>query len=264
MVPQWQRSQFVGTATLEGYELAFVGDSATWGGGVATVRRVANGVVAGVVWRNVDFEAMDRYEGHPYAYQRIGVDVQLDHDRLGWVQGDPFLNLRCETYIKVSDTYDALPTRRYVEALVRGYEAFDMGEAAEALSVAHAGSDRLFVYGSLMHGLGNHRHLKGATWVGPALTSPSFDLFDLGAFPALVEGGARQVFGEVYEVTPEQLELIDQLEGHPTFYRRRAIDLGEHKAHMYVLDRARAESMGQPINASEAQIIDWSRYIKGR
>lgn len=85
----------------------------------------------------------------------------------------------------------------------------------------------LFVYGSLMRGLHNHRVLEncGATFLGLAETSPGFGLAGGFGFPSMYRGLARGVVkGELYLV-PEAALLgpLDMLEGHPTFFRREAI-----------------------------------------
>lgn len=95
---------------------------------------------------------------------------------------------------------------------------------------------RVFVYGTLLRGESNERFLRSARLVGAARTRPAFTLYDLGAFPGLVEGGSVAVTGEVYEVSEETLAALDRLEGHPTFYRRTAITLdGGALASAYLL-----------------------------
>jgi gamma-glutamylcyclotransferase (GGCT)/AIG2-like uncharacterized protein YtfP len=84
---------------------------------------------------------------------------------------------------------------------------------------------RVLVYGSLMSGYGNHRFLATARFVGVAHTEPRFTLVSLGAFPALIVGGATSVRGEIYEVDDATLAALDRLEGVPTFYRRELVPL---------------------------------------
>jgi gamma-glutamylcyclotransferase (GGCT)/AIG2-like uncharacterized protein YtfP len=85
----------------------------------------------------------------------------------------------------------------------------------------------IFVYGSLKRGESNHRLLARARFLGRAHTAPFFELYDLGAFPAMVAGGFTSVAGELYEVDEETLAAIDRLEGHPTLYRRTPTPLAE-------------------------------------
>jgi gamma-glutamylaminecyclotransferase len=41
----------------------------------------------------------------------------------------------------------------------------------------------------------------------------------------MTKGGSGRVYGEVYEVTPEVLQALDELEGHPDWYQRTLIAL---------------------------------------
>jgi gamma-glutamylcyclotransferase (GGCT)/AIG2-like uncharacterized protein YtfP len=87
----------------------------------------------------------------------------------------------------------------------------------------------VFVYGTLLSGEGNHRLLAGGAFLGDARTAPGFELYDLGAFPGMVARGAGVVAGEVYGVDDATRARLDALEGHPQFYRRRAIRLADGK-----------------------------------
>src|SRR5262245_45341898 len=98
------------------------------------------------------------------------------------------------------------------------------------------GHTRVFVYGSLMSGLHNHRLLEAARFLGPDRTRPAFELQDLGAFPAMVVGGTTSVVGEVWEVDAAMLAELDHLEGHPRWYRRvRTVLASRRHADTYVM-----------------------------
>ena len=86
---------------------------------------------------------------------------------------------------------------------------------------------KIFVYGTLMKGEGNHSILSSQStqFLGEAITRRGFTLYDLGAFPGMVKGGTGAVIGEIYEVTKTTLAHLDYLEGHPQFYRREMIKL---------------------------------------
>jgi len=105
----------------------------------------------------------------------------------------------------------------------------------------HMGGDqlekvRVFVYGSLKKGFGNHPyHLSKANMIGEAETLPQYSLFSLGSFPGVIKGGVTSVQGELYEVDREELRSLDQLEGHPGFYQREVIDTSEGEAWIYLL-----------------------------
>jgi len=127
------------------------------------------------------------------------------------------------------------------------------------MSTGTNGNARVFVYGTLLSGEPNHRLLADAELVGAARTEPDFDLVSLGAFPAMIAGGATAIAGEVYEVDRPTLDALDRLEGHPRFYRRRAVRLddgGEVLAYLLTPDQVR----GRPRITSG----DWRRARKAR
>jgi gamma-glutamylaminecyclotransferase len=98
----------------------------------------------------------------------------------------------------------------------------------------------VFVYGTLRQEEVNHDLLVRARFVAEARTEPCFDLFDLGAFPAMSAGGETAVLGEVYAVDEATLARLDRLEGHPSFYERTQIRLeGGQEVETYLMDRAR-------------------------
>lgn len=84
---------------------------------------------------------------------------------------------------------------------------------------------RLFVYGSLLRGEPNHTFLERARYLGDARTAPEFELVDLGDYPAMVRGGATAIVGEVYELDPQTLRVVDELEDHPEYFRRSLVRL---------------------------------------
>lgn len=111
----------------------------------------------------------------------------------------------------------------------------DVAQAVEAQACA-----RVFVYGTLKRGHGNHRVLErgGARFVGPDRIAGT--MHDYGAFPVVTLAGAGSVHGEVYEVTAETLQRLDILEGTPTFYQRTRVRMSTgSEAWVYVMDSAR-------------------------
>ena len=86
---------------------------------------------------------------------------------------------------------------------------------------------KIFVYGTLMAGESNHSVLDCETteYLGEAVTSRGFALYNLGGFPGMVCEGNDAVVGEIYKITPSTLRQLDILEGHPQFYRRSIIEL---------------------------------------
>jgi gamma-glutamylcyclotransferase (GGCT)/AIG2-like uncharacterized protein YtfP len=108
---------------------------------------------------------------------------------------------------------------------------------------------RVFVYGTLKQGHGNHRLLSAATFVGRCIARLPYRFVDLGSFPGLVRTNpnytlsdvredfpaSRMVGGEVYEVNDQQLLGLDYLEGHPRFYERFEVDTPLGKVWTYTL-----------------------------
>lgn len=88
------------------------------------------------------------------------------------------------------------------------------------------GTTRIFVYGTLRQGQRNHHILSEAVFVGTGATVARYTLRVDGGLPYLDARDARySVRGEVYEVSTRGLAVVDHLEGHPKWYRRRAIDI---------------------------------------
>lgn len=83
----------------------------------------------------------------------------------------------------------------------------------------------LFVCDSLMQGEEHHDKLAAARSLGPAKTVARYDLVDLGAQGALVDGGLVAVSGELYALTPAALASLDVFRGHPVLNRRAPLRL---------------------------------------
>jgi len=119
-------ARLVGAAILDGYRLGFAGQSAAWGGGVATVVRDPEGRVPGLVWALSadDLDRLDRCEGHPRAYRRRRLLVDTGAAR----------RRRVHVYVK-DDAEQALPTEAYFGVLWRAYHrhGFDAYPLAMAL-----------------------------------------------------------------------------------------------------------------------------------
>jgi len=89
-----------------------------------------------------------------------------------------------------------------------------------------------------MSGEPAHALLDGAASLGPAKTKPAYDLFDLGPYPALTDGGTTAVVGEVVEVTVPMLAALDLHEEVPRLFERRPIELDDGRSvDAYLLDR---------------------------
>ena len=96
---------------------------------------------------------------------------------------------------------------------------------------------RVFVYGTLKSGFGNHSLLSNATFLGTHNTDRAFKMLNLGSFPALIESTkcGYSIYGEVYEVDQDTLRSLDMLEGYPGFYNRKVITTPYGEAWVYYL-----------------------------
>ena len=77
----------------------------------------------------------------------------------------------------------------------------------------------VFVYGTLLKGRANYEHYLAPANPIMRCEAEGFDLYELGAYPAAVEGTGT-IKGELYKVTLEQLEKLDRLEGNGSLYTR--------------------------------------------
>jgi len=81
---------------------------------------------------------------------------------------------------------------------------------------------KVFVYGTLKKGLGNHKLLESSKFIGNALTVGKWAMVGKGmGFPYVLERDSingKCIQGEVYEVNNEVAERLDILEGVPHHY----------------------------------------------
>ncbi|OWF35320.1 putative gamma-glutamylcyclotransferase CG2811 [Mizuhopecten yessoensis] len=91
---------------------------------------------------------------------------------------------------------------------------------------------KVFVYGTLQRGQPNFQlfdDTKDGCYksLGVGMTTKKYPLVIASKFniPFMlpVEGTGNKIKGEVYEVDDRMLEVLDELERHPTFYRREMI-----------------------------------------
>jgi len=122
---------------------------------------------------------------------------------------------------------------------------------------------KVFVYGTLRKNERNHHYLVNAkrlaeqAWTYGELHETSFD------FPVLLRNEHKKVYGELYELSDEQLMNIDRLEGYHEdetnqLYDRQLVriytDLDEHDAYVYVKGRAFHSEM------KEIPLGDWKVF----
>lgn len=137
---------------------------------------------------------------------------------------------------------------------------------------------KVFVYGSLKKGGGNHGVLGRSKLIGEGLTnSRGFNMFD-GSFPFVTDDlidteRAGSIMGEVYEVENDAvMNNLDRLEGVPHLYVRREVkvttlDAVEHDAIMYVTSEASHRRLAgrTPMSpAGRSAILEWHPVISRR
>lgn len=120
--------------------------------------------------------------------------------------------------------------------------------------------DLCFVYGTLRRGFGNHWVMRraGGQFVGEATSQTPFPLV-IDGLPYLLDhpGEGLRVEGELYRIPDRGWKILDRLEGHPDFYRRRVerfvINESIIEAWAYFLARESAHLRGLPPVASFAK-----------
>jgi gamma-glutamylcyclotransferase (GGCT)/AIG2-like uncharacterized protein YtfP len=113
----------------------------------------------------------------------------------------------------------------------------------------------LFTYGTLMSGQRGQQLLASSEFVETAATIAQYTLLDMGWYPALCEGGTSRVIGEVFQVSLAQLKEIDEYEGCPGLYQRKAIELENGQSVLgYVLPR---QNVGDGVVIADG---DWRAY----
>jgi gamma-glutamylcyclotransferase (GGCT)/AIG2-like uncharacterized protein YtfP len=123
---------------------------------------------------------------------------------------------------------------------------------------------RVFVYGTLKRGHGNHEQfLKNAYFAGECATPPHFEMI-AASFPVILTADpCKAVAGELYHVDDEVLARLDALERVPTSYRRAIIDVTENgrsvQAYVYIgTERwSKIESHRPYTSCNKRGELDW-------
>ncbi|MBV5329983.1 MAG: gamma-glutamylcyclotransferase [Chlorobium sp.] len=85
---------------------------------------------------------------------------------------------------------------------------------------------KIFVYGTLKRGFSNHHFLMGSRFIGTGRTVEKYAMHTEGGIPFVVENEpVSYIYGELFSVDGAVLQSLDRLERHPTWYRRREIDI---------------------------------------
>jgi gamma-glutamylcyclotransferase (GGCT)/AIG2-like uncharacterized protein YtfP len=115
----------------------------------------------------------------------------------------------------------------------------------------------VFVYGALRRGGSNHYMLADSEYLGGHQTDPLFTMFRLGQFPAVVPRGETSIAGEVYRISDEVFELLDELECYPSVFSRQIIATPAGNAWIYLYNRLVGTEHVVPAG-------DWLRYVQNR
>lgn len=108
---------------------------------------------------------------------------------------------------------------------------------------------RVFVYGTLKQNHGNHPLLaeNNATLLGRCYVEGRFRMLDLSAYPCVVRTSgavndpAPRIYGEVYRICQDTLNVLDILEGNGSFFTRSKVVTPWKNAWMYFLPESWAE-----------------------
>jgi gamma-glutamylcyclotransferase (GGCT)/AIG2-like uncharacterized protein YtfP len=231
------RLEPVSPALLLDAELVFDRHSRSRQGGVLNLRERPGQAAEGMLFRsdNAALRALDMKEGAPRHYARVRRHAVLPDGTV----------VEAMTYVGPSQGFHP-PHADYLAVVRRGRIAHGlapgmMEEAARdtplALTIHH-----LFVYGTLMTGEANARHLAGVPRQAGSVRGV---LHDCGPYPALALGEG-ETHGEVVELPLERLAGMDALEdvapaGAPGgLYRRSVLPVRTAeavlRAYVYVMD----------------------------
>lgn len=105
---------------------------------------------------------------------------------------------------------------------------------------------RVYVYGSLKQGLGNHPVVEKSLRHPDTCIPGNFRMISLGGFPGVLESEAHRhcnIVVEAYSVSDQTLENLDLLESEGDFYHRKTFkDKDGIEGFMYILDQKYEES----------------------
>jgi len=116
--------------------------------------------------------------------------------------------------------------------------------------------NKVFVYGSLLSKLSNHRVLGDSKMITKDSIN-GFTMYSLGPFPALVlnENSSVEISGEVYEVDSNTMTRLDNLEGYPSFYDRMEVTTNNgHQAFVYYIK-------GNRLYDVEVESGNWKEFL---
>jgi len=201
---------------LPNYSLKFHYFSNGRDGGAADVVETGRGhAVPGVLFRmdDVTLKVMDRKEGTKVeAYERRNVRVTLPNGT--FVEALTY----CVTKKSREDRF-IQPTNAYTNLILQGLKKrkLPIGElknAIENFSPSYP-LEKIFVYGTLMHGELRHSTLMESSIGEGQPASARGTILDLGDYPGMIAGDEGVIHGEVYQIDQvyPTLQTLDSIEG---------------------------------------------------
>ena len=217
--------EYIGTTS----RLAFLDENGT----IAVINKHLGKEVDGIWYSNDYFERV---------YRNRGCSVEFPTTSTVWPKSVK-LNDKIDGYGGVFDFDRKSPSGN----LPLRYKAIDTALVDKKSSLVN-----VFVYGTLKRGYGNNRCLgKEAKYIGTAVTTAKYPMLD-GGFPYLLDkpNEGHHIKGEMWQIPVKQLlSEVDRLEGYPTHYVRRVIEVvtteGAHKVVAYFKASASAYDMKQ-------------------
>ena len=92
---------------------------------------------------------------------------------------------------------------------------------------------KIAVYGTLRRGEGNWSYfLKGRSAYLKTAVISGFRMVTNGAYPYAIEFEGN-ITVDLFEIDEDTLERLDYLEGYPSHYNRKLIDVGDDQAWIY-------------------------------
>jgi len=123
---------------------------------------------------------------------------------------------------------------------------------------------KVAVYGSLLKGLYNHTIIKDSKYLGTFESAHNYTMYDLGAFPGIIEKGNTSLTLEVYNVTKQKLEDLDRLEGFIknskiSLYTRRIIRTPFGISFIYIYNKNKKDIKGDKVKSG-----NWKEYLNDK
>lgn len=135
---------------------------------------------------------------------------------------------------------------------------------------------KLFLYGSLRQGLQNNYKLESAEFKGMYHTTKKYFMIGAksGAYPYVVAEKLHdslehtEIHGELYLVSNVLLSSLDEMEGHPTQYKRQSVEIVNAAGHteyaqMYILENEELKTgitKGFDCRFAHVSSGDWKKY----